>query len=915
MKPSIKMLCASLAMILVFAVPVIAADLSGTVTASINGTPVFDARVVLRGPGGLRQTTSTDAQGVYRFTGLDPSLRYTVDVEARGFNAFSQDVQMSSPSRSFDVILDLTTHHESVVVKESGQVISLESSAPVVAQVITPEAVAALPSAFRNVTKYAILDPHVRQSGSTGSEGAAGNRLVFNAESYRYTGYILDGVINYDWCYSNGPYQLVAASAVSDVKVITNQYAAEYGTSITGIVKVETKAGTNQLSGEAFVYVLPSGIQATPPVSTLHVPNQRIQGGAALGGPIITNKTYFFGNYEAVNVQRGAYIQSPVPLVYVGEGRETFGLARLDHNINDNHALALRLNIYHYAHTNANDRVSGFNQISYGRMERMQSTGGQLSYRLVYGTSLVNYFRVNYNKFQPDNNTPTGPYTPSVGISRPNYGTFGFSQFNWDRPRLLDLSDNVAWNHGRHNFKFGAEFVKIKVTDFLTNLFGTYTFPTGPPKAGEHPTQFQQIFGVANLRWSDSIWQAYFQDDFKISSRVSASVGVRYENQSTTDSVYRFGPRLGVAWDLFGTGKTRLTLGAGIFYSANTYNELKRALRSNENGPLFTYTIPWGVAGFPTFPNSLTAPPTSVQAARADIIYRPTPYLNPYSMKSAIGVEQELGGKWLLVGNGLWTHSLKGLRDMEMNAPSPFPRTGPGQVRTAAKADLTRPFIKYKGTPVRSLITFTNDNSTVYTALDLGLKRSVGRVHGEAHYVWAYQHTYGELDDWKANEWTEKGDPEGGPSNFYQRHRMVGHIISELPFGFSFSNILTAASGLPVNPITGVDNNGDSFKLDRPVGYNRNSFRMPRQLQWDMAVGKKFKLGERFGIEARTEFFNVINHNNFTTVNNIFGDAGVNGVPVPLSTFLAPIAGVGNVDQSRRIQFALKFLIGRQSRY
>jgi len=549
MKTLTRMLCALLAIMFLLAVPAFAADLSGTVTASINGTPVFDARVVLRGPGGFKQTTSTDAQGVFRFTGLEASLRYTVDVEAKGFTSTSQDVQMSSASQKIDVLLDLITHHESVVVKESGQVIGLESSAPIVAQIITPEAVAALPSSFRNVTKYAVLDPHVRQSQGSGSEGAAGNRLVFNAESYRYTGFILDGVINYDWCYSNGPYQLVAASAVSDVKVITNQYAAEYGTSVTGIVKVETKAGTNQLSGEAFVFVLPSGIQATPPVSTLHVPNQRIQGGAALGGPIIRNKTYFFANYEAVNVQRGAYIQSPVPMVYVGEGRETFGLARVDHNLNDNHALALRLNIYHYAHTNANDRVSGYNQISYGRMERMQSTGGQVNYRLVRGTSLVNYFRVNYNKFQPDNNTPTGAYSPSVGISRPNYGTWGFSQFNWDRPRLLDVSDNVAWNHGRHNFKFGAEFVKIKVNDFLTNLYGTYTFSTGPPKVGGHPTQFQQIFGVANLRWSDSIWQAYFQDDFKVSSRISANVGLRYEYQSTTDSLYRFGPRFGVAWD------------------------------------------------------------------------------------------------------------------------------------------------------------------------------------------------------------------------------------------------------------------------------------------------------------------------------------------------------------------------------
>ena len=911
MKRFMRMLFALLPVIFIVAValPAFTADLSGTVTASTNGAPVFEARVTLRGPGGVQLTTSTDARGAYRFTGLDSSLRYTLEVEAKGFTPFSQDVRISSASPNTDIQLTLITHHESVVVKGSGEVISLESSAPVIAQIITPETIADLPSANRNVTKYAVLDPHVRQSQGSASDGAGGNRLVINAESYRYTGFILDGVINYDWTYSNGPYQLVAASAVSDVRVITNQFAAEYGTSTTGVVKVETKSGTNLWGGEAFVFVLPSGIQANAPVATLHVPNQRLQWGAAMGGPIVKGKTFFFADYEGINQQRGAFIQSPVPGVYVGEAHEAYGLARFDHNLTDNHAVALRLNIYHYRNTNANDRVSGFNQPSFGRMERMASAGGQISDRLVFGNNLVNYFRINYNAFSPDNNGPGDIYPPSVGIVRPNYSTEGFSQNNWDRSRLLDLSDNVAWNHGRHNFKFGAEGVRVKVTDFLQNLFGTYTFPPGPPAPGKNPTQFQQIFGIALLRFGDTIWQAYFQDDFKISSRLSANVGLRYEYQSTTDSVHRFGPRVGFAWDVMGNGKTRATFGAGIFSAADTYQELRRALRSNENGPLFTYTIPFGVAGFPTFPNSLTAPPTSVQAARADIVVRPPNYLNPYSMQASAGIEQDIGGRWAVLANGIWSHTVKGLRDFELNAPTPFNRTAPGQVRSAAAADLTRPFIVYKGTPVRSLIMFRNDNSTVYSALDLGVRRLLGRVRAEAHYVWAYQHTFGELDDWKPNEWNDLGAAEKGPSNWYQRHRAVGNFVADLPFGFTFSQILTVASGLPVNPLTGVDNNGDSFRLDRPVGYKRNAFRGPKQFAWDVALGKRFKVAETVSIEARGEFFNILNHNNFVSVNAIFGNTAT-----PVATFLTPIAGIANTDPSRRIQFALRFLLGRQAK-
>ena len=106
-----------------------------------------------------------------RFTGLDASLRYSVEVGVKGFNPYTQNVQLSSNSQRLDMLLDLVTVVESVVVKASGTVISLESSAPEISQTITPDQVAALPSANRNVTKYALLNPHVRQSQGLASDG------------------------------------------------------------------------------------------------------------------------------------------------------------------------------------------------------------------------------------------------------------------------------------------------------------------------------------------------------------------------------------------------------------------------------------------------------------------------------------------------------------------------------------------------------------------------------------------------------------------------------------------------------------------------------------------------------------------------------------------------------------------------
>src|SRR5262249_61543389 len=95
------------------------------------------------------------------------------------------------------------------------------------------------------------------------------------------------------------------------MRVITNQYAAEYGTSTTGTVKVSTRSGTADLSGEAFAFLRPSGIQAAPPLTSFHIPNEREQWGALLGGPLVKSKTFFFGSYEGINQNRGAFIQSP----------------------------------------------------------------------------------------------------------------------------------------------------------------------------------------------------------------------------------------------------------------------------------------------------------------------------------------------------------------------------------------------------------------------------------------------------------------------------------------------------------------------------------------------------------------------------------------------------------------------------
>jgi hypothetical protein len=209
--------------------------------------------------------------------------------------------------------------------------------------------------------------------------------------------------------------------------------------------------------------------------------------------------------------------------------------------------------------------------------------------------------------------------------------------------------------------------------------------------------------------------------------------------------------------------------------------------------------------------------------------------------------------------------------------------------------------------PVRDIARIDNTAETIYRSLDVGLSRRYAGWGGfSAHYVWsssiAYSMFYADANSGVPSEWWNDWDRyERGPSDFNQPHRLVADAAFRLPSDSQIAVVAVAASGLPVNPITGRDNNGDSYTVDRPIGLDRNAFRGPAQFNIDLAAGKQFRVAPRWRAEARLEIFNLLNRANFIRVNNIFGEG-----PTPVATFLAPVAGITNADPSRQVQFAFK---------
>lgn len=869
-------------------------ELSGTVTSEADGNPVSGARIFLTDAMGHATETTTTGDGSFYVAGADKPSEVTLTIKAIGFRPVSRTLPPNPSPEDLKFALKIDPLQESITIFSEAPEIK---TSPELARTLDSKTVEELPSSTRNLAQFALLDPRARNTVGSGSDGRAATRLAINNQSFRFTQYLLDGSSNFDFIFSNGPQQNISLAAVGEFKLLTNQFSAQYGRSSGGVVLVSTRAGSDQYHGEGFAFVRPSGIQAAPPVSTFHIPNEREIYGGTVGGPIRTGKAYFFTSFEGSLQNRGAYIQSPVATFFNGRQTAWMALARIDRQWNAHQLSTLRINGDYLRSNNLNDSVGGFVQASAARWDVQQSGSVQLTQRSIFD-SILNDFRISYASALP---LWYKPITPSISIVRPSYSTTGGSATENVRTQSFHISDTVAKTWRNHNFTFGGDYLKQYTNNnSIGAALGTYTFASGDSPTSTKPIRYTQTVGSAFLQYGQDLMSAFLQDDWKLSPRLTANLGLRYDFQSITIGRLNLSPRLGLAWDVLGTGKTVLRVGGGVFYD-QVYGQIQRnALNQGPNSTTATYTV-----ANPSYPT----PPRLTTADRRDLYLIDPNLRNPYALQASAGVQQQLPGNFVLVIDGVYMASHHLLRLDNLNAPAPFLRTTPGQTRTTAAANATRKYLTYPGTN----IAVANVEQVVASgnARNLSGEVQLSRRflnHFQMHAAYLYganvTNTFftGGISTGTPNVWGVTTG-EYAPSDYYQRHRLVVAGIVDLPRSFRLSGSTVAGSGLPITPLTGTDNDGDGISADRPVGMARNSFRGPDQSSLDISLARNFRILEKLTVETRVEGFNVLNHNTFVKLTTSYG----NGAS-PSSTFLLPQAGIQNSDPSRQIQFATRIL-------
>ena len=304
----LRILCIGAALTTGFSVPVFAqfdtAEVLGTIRdrsdAVLSGATV----TLLNQETGIEAKTTTGSAGTYTFPNVKIGV-YTVTVEAAGFSkGFSKDVTVNiNAHQRVDLTLQVGAVTEAVEVLGAATALQTDSSER--GQVIGTRAVVELPLNGRAYSDLALLTTGVLKSPSSASREGS---FIVNGLRSTYNNYLLDGVDNNAYGTSNQGFANQVAQpspdAVAEFKVITNNYSAEYGRSGGATIDVALRSGTNELHGTAYDFLRNTDLNAIGYIfgarpATFKKPTlQQNQFGAAIGGPIVKNKVFFFADYE-----------------------------------------------------------------------------------------------------------------------------------------------------------------------------------------------------------------------------------------------------------------------------------------------------------------------------------------------------------------------------------------------------------------------------------------------------------------------------------------------------------------------------------------------------------------------------------------------------------------------------------------
>ncbi len=333
-------------MAFVFAPPASFAQTSttGTVEGTVtdpNGAVVPNVTLTLTGPNLVRaQTTTSDADGTYRFASVPPG-RYTLETGAvSGFNVYRQENVEVNLSRgtTANITLGVTGSSATVDVVATPDV---DQATNTTGTNVSTEFFSNIPTS-RTVQGLYTIAPTVTRSGLRDASGRERDPSVAGSSGPENS-YILDGINTTDPAFGGGGANL-PFEFVQEVEIKTGAFGADQGLSTGGVFNVITKSGSNEFHGDVFAYGLPTSfVRETKNIPfTGLAPNgySELDAGFDVGGPIIKNRLTFFAAFNP-QFRTNSYLTQTFRQEVEGKIKTPFYSGKLSWVVNNNNTLTL----------------------------------------------------------------------------------------------------------------------------------------------------------------------------------------------------------------------------------------------------------------------------------------------------------------------------------------------------------------------------------------------------------------------------------------------------------------------------------------------------------------------------------------------------------------------------------------------
>src|SRR5580692_4320824 len=851
------------------------------ITGSIRGTVLDPSGAIVQAATvtarqtetGLIRSAVTDRQGEYVLVEL-PIGHYQLEVHAQGFQKYLQQGISLDVNESATVGIHLKLGAETQQVEVSADAALVQSTVSSLGQTVMEHEILDLPLDGRNFSQLGLLQPGVvpLTPGLLEAGGPARQNQAYAVDGQRpeSNNFMIDGADNVS-SVDGGFVVKPPIDAIAEFKILSHNANAEFGRNTGSTTNIVTRSGSNSFHGAAWEFLRNDAMDSSDYFTQGVQPLKQNQFGATFGGPILKDKTFFFGYYEGFRNRQGETVPATVPstaerqgnfgeectdipgatfntttgqcsnpngqLTFFGtpvpfnqmtiftpinpiatsvlplfplpnvgengfiatqtlvENNDQFGV-RLDHYLSPADTLNFR---YMFSTGPTTDPLSpvganvpGFPVGEYNRAQNFVAQETHIFSPTTIGVARFSYLRNTFLLDEHLNHESPADlgfqYAPTLPLAAgpPFIQVGGYASVGdpITGPRntfqnTFDLSGSLSWIHGRHELKFGGGYRREQINalqGIASN--GFFVFAGIPYQAGflfndgfanylaGFPVVFLQGGGNFAREIRDRAVDAYAQDTYKVNSRLTLNLGLRYElpfpaterhnevnlfvpgAQSTVipnapagllypgDRVVSagsiptektaFAPRVGVAWDPRGDSKTVVSAAYGMFYEP-FYTGEGGPLQDPVSSPPYLKTLQ---LGFPinSFANPFFAPdPFGVPFPEPMTLLVVARNLHlPYAQDWNLNIQRSFGADWLFQLGYVGTTGVRLPRFIEGNPPAFIPGADTTS-QGCAPPNLPCPISNENNVNQRRLYsgcTLTNPDNCIYG--------SVGEIAGVA---------------------------------------------------------------------------------------------------------------------------------------------------------------------------------------